>query len=234
MKIAIMQPYFLPYIGYFQLIKSVDKFIIYDDVNYIKQGWINRNNILLNGSSFQFTIPVEKASSFKKINNTKINKKLFERWKVKFFKTLSQAYIDAPNYSNVKSSIEFLFSKDYANISDLNVSAIIEICKLCKLETEIVKTSTCYQNENLSSVNRVIDICKKENASTYINPIGGIELYDREIFSANNIQLSFLYSLPFKYNQNRDEFISNLSIIDLLMFADKKKIRQILNKFEFN
>lgn len=88
MKIAIMQPYIFPYIGYFQLINAVDKFIIYDDVNYIKQGWINRNKILLNNEDYLFTFPLKNASSYKKINEIELSENLYSKWKIKFFKTL--------------------------------------------------------------------------------------------------------------------------------------------------
>ncbi|VXC55839.1 WbqC family protein [Chryseobacterium sp. 8AT] len=105
MKIAVMQPYIFPYIGYFQLIKAVDKFIFYDDVNYIKGGWINRNNILINKNKSLFTIPLDKASPFITINETNINLKIFREWRLKFLKTMEQSYKKAPYYSQTYSII---------------------------------------------------------------------------------------------------------------------------------
>lgn len=232
MKIAIMQPYLFPYIGYFQLINAVDEFIIYDDVNYIKQGWVNRNNILLNGETFQFTLPLDNASSFKKINNTKINTNFYGIWCQKFFKTIRQAYGRAPNFLTVSFLIEKLLLQDYENISQLNTAAIIEVCALCKIETKILETSATFQNDNLKSEARVLDICEKKDATTYINPIGGKLIYDKETFSKKNIQLQFLNSQPVFYNQNCIEFTPNLSIIDLLMFADHNQIGYLLNQYK--
>ena len=232
MKIAIMQPYFFPYIGYFQLIASVDKYIIYDDVNYIKQGWINRNNILLNEKPFQFTIPLENASSYKKINETQVNMKLYGFWRDKFLKTLQQAYSNAPNLIMVLSIIEKLLSKNYTHISQLNIASIIEVCMLCKIETKIVETSMIYSNDNLKSQARVLDICKQENASIYINHIGGKVIYDKDTFAKKGIQLQFINSLEIYYKQRSNVFVPNLSIIDLLMYADLNEIGYLLNQYK--
>src|SRR4051812_42347879 len=103
MRLAIMQPYIFPYIGYFQLIAAVDAFVIYDDVNYIKQGWINRNRILFNGKDLLFTVPLENASSFKKINEVSVHKHLYEGWKVKFGKSLRATYFKAPYFNEIIS-----------------------------------------------------------------------------------------------------------------------------------
>jgi hypothetical protein len=232
MKIAIMQPYFFPYIGYFQLIAAVDKFIIYDDVNYIKQGWINSNNILLNKKPFTFTIPLKKASSFKKINETEINPELFKNWRDKFLKTLYLAYNSSPNFLIVSSMIENLLLKDYTYINELNTAAIIDVCALCKIETKIVQTSCVYSNGNLKSQARVLDICKQEKATSYINPTGGMMLYDKDVFKAEKIKLQFLNSLDINYKQKNDEFVRNLSIIDLLMYEDHNQINSLLNQYK--
>lgn len=232
MKLAIMQPYFMPYIGYFQLINAVDKFVIYNDVNYIKQGWINRNNILLSEKAFPFTIPLENASSFKKIKDIQINIKIYSFWREKFLKSLQQSYKSSPNYLNVYSIIENLLYQNYNYICELNVAAILEICKICKIETEIYVSSTIYQNSYLKAEERIIDICRQEGATTYINPIGGQLLYKKESFFERKIQLQFLNTLPIHYKQKSNEFVSNLSIIDLLMFIDHREISNFLNQYE--
>lgn len=232
MRIAIMQPYFMPYIGYFQLINAVDKFVIYNDVNYIKQGWINRNNILLNGTSFQFTIPLENASSFKKINETKLNNKLYGIWRDKFLKSLHQAYNRAPYYKKVSNMIINLMNQNYNYVCDLNVAAILEVCRMCNIDTEIIESSENYQNDYLKGEGRVIDICQQEFASVYVNAIGGKMIYDRVSFSDKKIKLQFLNSLPICYRQYNHDFVPNLSIIDLLMFADHNEINAFLNQYE--
>jgi hypothetical protein len=231
MKIAVMQPYFMPYIGYFQLINAVDKFIIYDDVNYIKQGWINRNNILLNGKSHLFSIPLKDASSFKKINEIEINEVLFIKWKEKFFKTLELAYKKAPNYDIVISILKKSFD-NYNKINDLIYLSLVEICNYLGITTKIEKTSEIYHNTELSREERLIDICKKENAVTYINPIGGQELYTKDYFNKHDISLLFLKTGKIEYLQFDHDFVPWLSIIDILMFNSTEEISFMLNQYE--
>jgi len=231
MKIAVMQPYFMPYIGYFQLINAVDKFIIYDDVNYIKQGWINRNNILLNGKSHLFSIPLKDASSFKKINEIEINEALFVKWKEKFFKTLELAYKKASNYDTVISILKKSFDHN-KKISDLIYLSLVEICNYLGITTKIEKTSDIYHNVGLSREERLIDICKKENAGVYINPIGGQELYTKDYFKNHDISLLFIKTTKVDYQQFNHDFVPWLSIIDILMFNSTEEIKEMLNQFE--
>lgn len=233
MKIAIMQPYFLPYIGYYQLINSVDKFIIYDDVNYIKQGWINKNNLLSNNLISSFVIPLDSPSSFNQIRNTKINPNQYEFWKIKILKTLNQNYRKAPYFN--KCYELFLDIIDIKNldisISELNYISLKKISNYLEINTEIIKSSTQYNNSELKAQERIIDICKKEKAEVYINLIGGIELYNKIDFKASNIDLFFIKTDEIYYKQFNDNFIPFLSIIDVIMFNSVNEIKKMLNKF---
>ena len=232
MKIAIMQPYFMPYIGYFQLINTVDKFIIYDDVNFIKKGWINRNNILANKNRTLFTIPLKKASQNELIKDISINIDSFSIWKNKFLKTLEMNYSHAKNYDSVLLLLEDIFSYDTDSISDLATYSLIVVCKYLNIKTEIILSSTIYCNEVLSGQERILDICLKEGAKTYINPIGGMELYSESLFLENNIDLFFIKTNNVIYKQFSEEFIPFLSIIDVLVFNDKEQVLDMLNKFD--
>ena len=232
MKIAIMQPYFMPYIGYFQLINTVDKFIIYDDVNFIKKGWINRNNILANKNRTLFTIPLKKASQNELIKDISINIDSFSIWKNKFLKTLDMNYSHAKNYDSVLLLLEDVFSYDTDSISDLATYSLIVVCKYLNIKTEIILSSTIYCNEVLSGQERILDICLKEGAKTYINPIGGMELYSESLFLENNIDLFFIKTNNVIYKQFSEEFIPFLSIIDVLVFNDKEQVLDMLNKFD--
>ncbi|MFW5701046.1 MAG: WbqC family protein, partial [Cyclobacteriaceae bacterium] len=127
MKLAIMQPYLFPYIGYFQLIHAVDKFVFYDDVDFIKQGWISRNNILLNNQFFTFTVPLVSISSNQKINRTEIHLHQYQNWRKKFFKTLNQAYKKAPFYKVVMPIIDEVFGAEHKYINDLARESIIRV-----------------------------------------------------------------------------------------------------------
>ena len=233
MKIAIMQPYFMPYIGYFQLINAVDKFVIYDDVNFIKGGWINRNNILLNNKSFLFSIPINNQSSFTKINSVKIDSKLYYSWKNKFLKTIFLSYKKASNFEQTYQILELTLAvnSDEFTISNLSLKAINNVLSYLKIDTEIIESSSIFNNNELKSQDRVIDICKLLGGTKYINPIGGVKLYDKNVFESVNLNLKFLQSKNVIYNQFNKDFISNLSIIDVLMFNEINEINSLLGKY---
>lgn len=233
MKLGIMQPYLFPYIGYFQLIHVVDKFVVYDDVNYIKQGWINRNRILNHKEPLTFTVPLSKAGSFAKINEVEINQKLYEGWKNKFLKTLELNYKKAPFFSESAELIHKVLSEQESkSISKLAVASLLALCNHLGIQKEFVLSSTVYNNQVLSGKDRVIDICKWENATHYINPSGGQLLYSKDNFRENGLKLSFIKSLPVEYPQLKNDFVPWLSIIDVLMFNPIEDIQSFLNKYE--
>ena len=228
-KIAIMQPYFFPYIGYWQLINAVDKYVVYDDVNYIKGGWINRNNILLNGSKHLITIPLEEASSFKLINEISITKN--EILKNKLIKTIKSAYVKAPYYETIMPIIEALIL-DNTNIAMLNYNIILAVKNYLNINTEILLSSQIKKDNNLKAQDKVIHIAHILGATEYINAIGGQELYSKDDFSKENIKLSFLKTGNIKYTQFKNEFVPYLSFIDILMFNSPEQIKEMLNDFE--
>lgn len=230
MKIAIMQPYIFPYIGYFQLINAVDKFIIYDDVNFINKGWINRNRILVNGKDSLFTIPLKEASQNKLINNIEVN--WDSAWKSKFLKTIEQSYKKAPHYQQVLPLIEGLLNTEKSIFSEIIFENLTQVCQYLGIKTEIVPSSSIYQNTDLKAQERIIDICVQEKTDTYINPIGGLELYDKATFEAIGKELFFIKSKAIRYTQFKNEFVPWLSIIDILMFNSPEHISTLLNDYE--
>ena len=232
MKVAIMQPYIFPYIGYFQLINAVDKFIVYDDVNFIKQGWINRNNILVNNNVTLFTIPLENVSSFSKINEVNIASKLFDKWKFKFFKSIELSYKKAPYYIITNEILLETFNSNQKRISDICVNALKMVSDYLGIKTIIIDSPEVYANEYLKGEDRIIDICKIDSAKTYINAIGGMNIYSKENFALNNIELKFIKSQPIEYRQFNDNFVPWLSIVDVLMFNSKDEIKIMLNNYE--
>jgi hypothetical protein len=232
MKLGIMQPYIFPYIGYFQLINAVDKFVVYDDVNFIKQGWVNRNRILNNGQPIFFTVPLTDASSFKTINQTFISRNIYESFRSKFLKSLAAQYKKAPYFEMVAPMVERVLSSQYDTIGQLALASIKETCEYIGVTTTFVDTSTTYNNADLHAQDRVIDICRKENATTYINVTGGRSLYDKNAFAAQGIELYFISSAPISYPQFKHEFVPWLSIIDVMMFNPKEQVRQMLNQYE--
>lgn len=230
MHLGIMQPYFMPYIGYLQLMNAVDKFVVYDDVNYINKGWINRNRILVNGQEHLFTIPLQDASQNKLINEISLSKD--PKWRGKFLKTLEQAYKKAPFYFSAFAVTEKIINLDAEKVSDWICSSLLVLSDYLDMQVEIIPSSSIYQNTHLKAQERILDICKQENASHYINPIGGTELYDKNIFEQAAIQLSFIKSKSIEYPQFKNEFVPWLSIIDIMMFNDVATIQGFLNEYE--
>jgi hypothetical protein len=231
MKIGIMQPYLFPYIGYFQLINVCDIFVIHDDVQYIKGGWINRNRILMNGEAKQIALPVEKSST-----NVRINEKLFAKDfsenKEKFLRKIEGAYNKAPFYDDVRNIIVDIFSFDERNVSRF-VSRSLEItCRYIEVDTEFRLSSQLDKNDSLKGQERVIEINKVLGSSHYINMIGGLDLYDKNAFNQKEIALSFLKSRETIYRQHGGVHLPFLSIIDVLMFNTRDNIKDMLGKFD--
>lgn len=231
MRLAVMQPYFLPYIGYFQLISVADKFILLDDVNFINRGWINRNRLLIDGEPSLFTIPLQKASQNKLINEIKVTPDT--KWRKKLLKTIQLNYKKAPFFDEVYSLLSGLLHSNIKNIAELNFLSIQQICFYLKIKTSITPNSNIYNNQHLNGQERIIDMCKQEKADMYINPIGGEKLYDKKKFFREGIQLSFLNTISEPYSQFKHPFVPNLSILDVIMFCKPEVIRnKHLNKYE--
>ena len=221
-----MQPYFLPYIGYFQLMAAVDKFIIYDDVNYINRGWINRNRLLLNGVSHTFTVPLSRASQNRLICDIEVNDE--QNWRIKLLRTIQQAYGQAPYYAQVSTLLEDVINYPSIRLDEFLLNSLREVVRYLSLNVEIVSSSRCYKNAHLKGQDRILDICRQEGADIYINPIGGVELYDRNNFSTQDVSLLFLQAHPISYSQGKSEHVPWLSILDVLMFNEPNTVRQLL------
>jgi len=243
MKLGIMQSYFFPYIGYFQLINCVDKFIIYEHVSFRKKSWITRNRILDKGNeeAIFINVPINSASSFKNIGEIKINQG--KNWSNKILNLIYFNYKKAEHFDNIYPFIEQLFSLDTDLIHDFNAIIIIKICDLLEIDTEISFKNKEYlllekdlknlpaQNDLDIKTQRIIDICKKEKAVNYINPTGGREIYHKPDFMANQIQLNFLETNKITYEQFNSKHEPFLSIIDVLMHNGVNKTKEFLNAY---
>jgi WbqC-like protein family len=230
MKLAIMQPYLFPYIGYFQLIHSVDKFVVYDDVNFINRGWINRNNILANGASCFFTIPLTKSSQNKKIHEIAVA--LDAKGIDKLLKTIDHCYRRSPYFEPVRKLITSILTSQPSDIASLNRFQIKQLCGYLGITTQIVDSSRVYKNNHLKGEDRILDICISEKATAYFNPIGGTELYDAKRFNDHNIDLRFIKTRFAEYQQGNHPFVPGLSIIDVLMFNSADRVREMLNHYD--
>lgn len=229
MKLGIMQPYFLPYLGYWQLLAMVDKYIVLDDVNYIKGGWINRNRILINGKVSYITVPVYGASPNKKINELELFQK--EKTFKRLYKTVNMGYKKAPYHQKTMYLLEQILTYEGQNLSDFLIHTIKIICRYLEINTELILASDIDPEKKLKGKERVIFLGKKLKTDEYINAEGGVNLYDKWEFEKNNIKLWFLKSQISKYPQFAESFVGGLSILDVLMFNSKEDISRMLREY---
>jgi len=223
-----MQPYLFPYLGYFQLVAAVDKFVFYDDVNYIKNGWINRNRILLGDSVRYFTVPLAGASPSRKINEVDVQPR--EQWLRKMLEAIRHSYAKAPHYARVSELIGDVLNSTTTNVATLASRSVIETARYLQIGTDFVPSSTQYGNAALNGVDRVLDICTKECADAYVNLPGGQALYERKDFAARGVELSFIEPNLGAYRQFGDTFHPGLSIVDVLMFNSADQVKAMLTE----
>jgi hypothetical protein len=228
MKIAIMQPYFLPYIGYFQLINSVDIFVIYDNIKYTKKGWINRNRYLQNGKDADFSISLKNDSDSLDVKDRVISS---EFNKNKLFNQIKEAYRKAPFFDQGMALIRKVVSNEEINLFKYIYFSVKEICNYLNIKTQIVVSSHIAIDHALKGQEKVIAICKYFDADVYINAIGGQELYSVERFKEVEIDLKFIKSEVVEYKQFDNEFIPWLSILDVIMFNDNDNINEMLKRY---
>lgn len=230
MKIAIMQPYFFPYIGYFKLLQAVDKFIFYDDVNFIKGGWINRNRLLLGGKIGYFTVPLSQAGSYSKINSIRMKSDM--PWEARILAQISGSYSHAPYYEQVMPMIRSVLQTHDGYISSLAKNSIRAVADYLSIRREYTMSSEIYNNQDFKSVARVLDICSQESATHYVNLPGGRDLYSPADFLERGVALEFVdVTLP-PYPQSTKGFHPGLSIIDVLMFNAPSAARAMVMQGE--
>jgi hypothetical protein len=230
MKLAIMQPYFFPYIGYYQLIAAVDQFIVYDNIKYTKKGWINRNRMLLNGKDAVFSLPLKKGADSLNVVNRDLATD-FDRNKL--LNLIKGAYMGAPEFEATYPVIERIVLCKETNLFAYIHHSITQMCKHLEIFTEIKISSNLPINHELKGQNKVLALCKESGINTYINAIGGIELYERDEFQTQGIDLQFIKAHPFEYQQFGQPFVPWLSIIDVLMFNPLDQvIKRIRNGYD--
>lgn len=229
MKLGIMQPYLFPYIGYFQLMNAVDEFVTYDNIEYTKKGWINRNRILLNGKPSFITLPLKNESDYLDIRD----RYLAGSWpteKNKILNKINVAYKRSPYFNFIYPIIEQSILYEEKNLFMFIVNSLYLVKDYLEIQTPLVTSSTILIDHSLKAEKKVMAICQAKKADTYMNPIGGLELYNKGNFENVGIKLHFFKTNDFKYKQFDNDFIPLLSIIDVMMFNSKEKIKEYLNK----
>lgn len=233
MKVAIMQPYFMPYIGYFSLIEHADKFILFDVVQFIRHGWIERNRILKPSEGWQYIkVPLEKHSRDMTIKEIRINNHI--DWKVQILRQLEHYKKRAPFYTDVCTLLQDCFDTQESSIVELNARLLSKTCEYIGIEFnyDIFSEMDIRIGEVTHAGEWALRISEALQAAEYINPIGGVEIFDKKQFEKANIGLKFIKANLREYNQKRDAFESGLSIIDVMMYNSKEEIQKMVKEYE--
>ncbi len=225
-RLAIMQPYLFPYIGYFQLVAAVDRFVFFDDVNFINRGWINRNRLFLSGSVSWFTLPVSGASQNRKINELHVQPD--GAWRRKLLASVRQSYGKAPCFEPAYALLEDIVLSGETSLSVLAQESVMAVAHYLGLGTEFVISTGRYGNEDLRGSDRILDICRQEQAAEYHNLPGGMALYSAEDFSVAGVELHFVQPELLEYGQLEAPFKPGLSMLDVLMFNDRMSTLRLL------
>lgn len=229
MKIAIMQAYFLPYLGYWQLINAVDIFVVYDNIQYVKQSWINRNRFLQNGKDVLFSIPLKNDSDFLDIKDRFIASNFN---KIKLLNQIKNAYTKAPYFKEAFPVFKNIIINNEVNLFKYVFCSIQKICEYLGIKTKIIISSSLNIDHSLKAEQKIEVMCKKLNINNYINAIGGQKLYNKSNFKQAGINLSFIATKDIKYKQYNNEFVPWLSIIDVMMFNSIEEIKKMLDNYE--
>ncbi|MFA5370492.1 MAG: WbqC family protein [Sideroxydans sp.] len=227
MKLALMQPYLFPYLGYFQLIRAVDTFVVYDDVNYIKGGWINRNFILGQGGKQLITLPLQGASPNQLIKQVEVG-----GMQQKLLQTIRHNYSKAPQFATVFPLIEDILMQQEKNLARFLDYQLRQISDYLGLRPQWHVSSGLNKDNELRGQDKVLAICEELGATHYINVPGGRALYEQESFAARGMQLSFIQPKAVAYRQFGKEFVPNLSIVDVMMFNDREQCARLLEEYE--
>jgi len=225
-----MQPYFFPYIGYFQLMSVTDVFVLYDDVQYTDQRWINRNRILLNERAHWLTLPVRRSSHLLPINAREYVGD--HRIRRRLLTTVRHAYVNSPQFPLTFPFIESLILFEHTNVAYFNEHALRELARLLALRCTITSSSTLRVDPTMTGQARVLEICRRLSATEYVNPIGGVDLYDSAAFANAGLRLSFVRPIETRYLQFGDAWVPFLSVIDVLMFNDHAARKHLLSRHE--
>lgn len=226
-----MQPYLFPYLGYFQLIQSVDEFIVYDNVQYMKGGWINRNRILEDGEVNYISLPVKK-DSYRKFINERYFTDNIEVAKLEILDRIKNQYFNAPYFNSAYNVVSDILSNKEMNVSSFVDFSIRRICDYIGINTKIIKSSDLGDFPESKGRDRVVDICRSVGAKSYINAIGGVDLYDKSWFLDKGIDIKFIKSRNISYRQFDKDFIGGLSIVDVMMFNSPGDILKILDEYD--
>lgn len=229
MTVGIMQPYFLPYLGYWQLLAAVDRFVVYDNIEYTKKGWINRNRFLRHGAEAPFTLPLKKDSDFLDVRDRRLADDFNPATLLNPFR---EAYRKAPYFDTVFPLIETIVTAAPKNLFDYLLNSLVVTAGYLEITTPIVVSSTIPIDHRLRAGEKVLAICGSLGADRYLNAIGGRALYSPAPFAAEGIELKFIQSRPVTYPQFGQPFVPGLSILDVMMFNSPDAVKRLLGEYD--
>lgn len=230
MRLGIMQPYFIPYLGYWQLMNAVDTYLVYDDVNFIKGGRINRNNILINHEAKPVNLILSGASPNKRINEVKVDRSSVSIRKL--MAKIEGAYCKAPYFHDVFPLLAVVFQQEENDLGKYLFNSFKIIGSYLRIETNLLLSSEIEKDCSLKGKEKVMDICKRLGADEYYNSVGGMHLYDKKEFADQGISLHFLQmNESVAYPQFKEPFVPNLSIVDVMMFNPRERCHDLLKEF---
>jgi hypothetical protein len=224
--VASMQPYFLPYLGYFQLLSHCDVFVLLDDVQYVKRRWINRNRILVDGAPHWLTLPVQEASSQLPINGRhyRLDRVIID----KMLRRIEAAYRRAPHFAAVFPPLADMLNFADTNVAAFNANLVARLAAMLGVGTPLALSSSIVEGANLAGQDRIIEICRRLDATDYLNPIGGAGLYQADRFAEAGLGLRFLRPTIEPYRQFCPATVPDLSVVDALMFNDAAELGRLL------
>lgn len=222
-----MQPYFLPYIGYWQLMAVADRFVIYDNIQYTKKGWINRNRFLRDGHAEYFTVPLKKASDYLDVRDREVAPD-FDR--ARMLRMLAASYRKAPQFAVIMPLLERIVGAPCTNLFAYVHHSLTEVAAFLEIPTPMVISSTIAIDHSLTAEDKVLAICRAMGADRYLNPFRGGVLYSASRFAAEGVRLELLQPVSSEYPQFGAPFVPDLSILDVLMFNPKPVVRKMLQE----
>ena len=233
MKLGIMQPYFFPYLGYWQLMNYVDQYVIYDNIQFSRNGWIRRNRILSDGKDKMFTLPLKKDSDYLDICQ-RVLADDFNKEQTKLLRLIEASDKKAPMFDKVFPIVEDAIKFNSKNLFEYISYSIRNVSEYLGIKTKIIVSSKLDIDFSLKGKDKVLAICKNMNATDYFNPINGVPLYSPHYteFEASGIKLHFIRMRDIIYPQFNNDFIPSLSIIDVMMFNSKEQVQSMLSEFD--
>lgn len=224
-----MQPYFLPYLGYWQLLAAVDRFVVYDNIEYTKKGWINRNRFLRNGADATFTLPLKKGSDFLDVRERSLADDFNPATLLNPFR---ESYRKAPFFDAVFPMIETIVTAAPRNLFEYLLNSLVMTAAYLEIKTPIIVSSTVPVDHRLKAGDKVLAVCGALGANRYLNTIGGRTLYEADAFAAAGVELKFIQSRPVMYPQFGQPFVPGLSILDVMMFNSPDTVRRLLGEYD--